>query len=147
MPPERDPTPDQLLAMTYADGELDEARRSEFEARLAVEPQLAQDVAEHLSLAVMARKLAPLEPMDYEWKRLELDPIQRAGSGLGWLLVTLGVTGLAAWGMVEVSGSNLELIPKSLVLSLMVGSIVLLITTARARMRTYPFDRYTGVER
>ncbi|MFT5049365.1 MAG: anti-sigma factor RsiW [Chlamydiales bacterium] len=147
MPPEREPTPDELLAMTYADGELDEASCGEFEARLAAEPALAKEVAGHLSLAVMARKMAPPEPMDHEWKRLELDPMQRAGIRLGWLLLTLGAIGLAGWSIVEVSQSDMELAPRSLVLSLIAGSIVLLLTTLRARLRTLPYDRYTGVER
>lgn len=147
MPPDRDPTPDQLLAMAYADGELDQSENQAFEARLAAEPELAREVAQHLSLAVMARRLAPPEPMDYEWQRLDRDPFHRAGSGLGWLLLSISVVGLSLWGMVEIVLSDLEVVPKSLVLSLLTGSIILLLATARARLRTLPFDRYTGVER
>ena len=147
MPPDAEPTPDQLLAMAYADGEMGQADRAAFEARLEHDPGLSKEVAQYLSLAVMARRLAPREPMDYEWDRLARDPLHRAGGGIGWLLLTVGAVGLTLWGMLEIFRSNLDVVPKSLVLALMVGSIALLLITLRARIRTLPYDRYTGVER
>lgn len=147
MPPDRDPTQDQLLAMSYADGEMGDAERKAFEERLAAEPDLSREVAQYLSLSVMARKLAPPEPMDYEWQRIASDPLHRAGSGLGWLLLTISAIGLSLWAMLEILRSDLDLAPKSLVLALMMGSAILLFVTGRARLRTLPYDRYTGVER
>ena len=148
MPPDNAPSQDELLAMAYADGELDEASRLAFEARLSTEPDLAREVAEYQSLAILARGAAPPEPMDYEWQRLAEDPIQRAGNGAGWALVVTGVLGLSGWATVAILRSEqLETLPKMLVLGLMGGMVALFLTTAHARIRTLPFDRYKGVER
>ena len=43
---ERTPTPDELLAMAYVDGELDDEAARAFEDRLPDEPALVREVAE-----------------------------------------------------------------------------------------------------
>ena len=68
MPPDKDPTTDELKAMAYADGELTDADRTEFEARLATEPALARQVSEYRALEIIARQMAPPEPMAiFDW--------------------------------------------------------------------------------
>lgn len=144
-PPE--PSRDQLLAMAYADGELAGDERARFEARLAAEPLLAQEVAEYRSIELLAREMAPPEPADHEWARLELDPLYRAGSQLGTFLLGAGALGLALWGVYEIARGDMELIPKVCSLALVVGFATLLLTTVQGRLRVLPLDPYRKVQR
>jgi anti-sigma factor RsiW len=143
-----EPTADQLLAMAYADGELGAAERATFQARLAREPELGHEVAKHRALEVMARRLAPPEPMDHEWRRLALDPVQRGAVGFGWLAFAggaLGLAGLLLWRFV--SDDSIDALERGLVASLVAGAVVLLAAAVRARLRTLPYDPYRNVER
>ena len=144
---DREPTRDELLAMAYADGELTEEARSEFERRLSNEPPLAREVAQLKKLELIARSTAPPEPMDYEWERLSADPVHKGGTSIGFTLLFFGTVGAAGWGMIELLGSDLALMPKLLATSAVAGAAILFITTLRARLRTLPYDPYTEVQR
>lgn len=146
-PPDHEPTRDELLAMAYADGELDEDVRRAFEARQKDDRDLARQVAEYQSLALVAREMAAPEPADHEWRRLETDLLSQAGNGLGWLLLAVGATGLAAWCLWDLVHSSMQTLPKVLCLSLVGGGLLLLLTTLRARLRVLPYDPYTKVNR
>ncbi len=147
MPPAHEPTRDELLAMAYADGELGSEGRRELEVRLAREPQLARQVSEHRALQVLARRMAPPEPADLEWARLEAEPVQRSTRWLGWTLFVGGSIGLAAWGLWGVANSHTPILPRVLAMGAILGLLLLLLTTARARMRVLPHDPYRKVER
>jgi len=145
---DRHPTPDELAAMAFVDGELDPQERGSFEARLAEQPRLAREVAELQRLAVLARSVAPLEPKDHEWQRLSADPVHRAGMGLGGGLLVFGA--LAALGLGGYALASSPSIPLGVRLSLLglgLGALCLFLTTLRARLRTLPYDPYTKVQR
>ncbi|MEC8494787.1 MAG: hypothetical protein VXZ39_07690, partial [Planctomycetota bacterium] len=57
------PPPDELLAMAFADGELSPEERLAFEQRMVREEGLARLVSEHMALDVLARRVAPKEPL------------------------------------------------------------------------------------
>ena len=144
-PPE--PSRDQLLAMAYADGELPAEECARFEARLADEPTLAREVAEYQTIELLAREMAPPEPADHEWARLELDPLHRTGNQLGTFLLGAGALGLAVWGVYEIARGDMELFPKVCSLALVVGLTTMLLTTVQGRLRVLPFDPYRKVNR
>ncbi|MEW6072609.1 MAG: hypothetical protein AB1726_08475 [Planctomycetota bacterium] len=144
---DRDPTPDELLAMAYVDGELPPAERAEFAARLLREPALARDVAALQRLAVIARRMAPPEPADQEWARLEKGLLHRGGMGIGFAAVLAGGIGLAGWAAWRLAASELGLAPKILLFLLLGGFLLLFLVVLRNRRRTLPYDPYTGVER
>ncbi len=146
-PPDHEPTREELLAMAYADGELDSDARRAFETRQASDRHLARQVAEYQSLALVAREMAAPEPADHEWRRLETDLLHQAGGGLGWLLSAVGATGLAGWCIWGLASSAMQTLPKVLCLSLVGGALLLLLTTLRARLRVLPYDPYTKVSR
>jgi anti-sigma factor RsiW len=134
--------------MAYADGELGAAERAAFQARLAREPELGREVARHHALEVLARRLAPPEPVDHEWRRLALDPLQRGALGFGWVAMavgTLGLAGLVLWRFA--ADESIGALERGLVVSLVVGAGALLAAAVRARLRTLPFDPYRNVER
>lgn len=143
-----DPTPDELLAMAYADGELsvDEAKR--FEERLRSESSLVRAVAEHQAVEVLARRSAPPEPADHDWASLQLDPVFRTSQGLGWILVIVGLSVsalMAVWGMATNEGMSLLL--RCTILGCLIGFVLLFLTVLWRRMRAYPLDPYRNVER
>ena len=115
---EPEPTRDELLTMAYVDGELDDAARSAFEARLQGDERLAREVAALRRLAVLARHAAGPEPIDHEWERIRGSSARRIGLTFGWMLVTIGAVGLIGWAIVAVSMSALSIVPKVLILAL-----------------------------
>ena len=79
-PPE--PSEDELLAMAYADGELNEEARREAAHRMASDEAFALRVAHYQRLDVTARS-ALQEPQDIANAKLAAEPTQRATLGLG----------------------------------------------------------------
>jgi len=145
---ESEPTKEQLLAMAYADGELEESARKEFEQQLAARPDLAREVVQLNRLHVLARQMAGPEPMDYEWARLARDPFHRAGIGGGLLLLLIGAVGLTGWLGWEIGASDdLDPVVKLLLWALLGGGVLMLLASIRARLRTLPYDPYTEIQR
>lgn len=146
-PERREPTEDQLLAMAYADGELDPSAAAAFEARLVVEPDLALEVTETRKLALVARAVAPAEPQDHEWARLEADPWHRllTRGGLALFMVGLGLEFILALMGLQQRFEGQLLIASGL---LTVGGFAMLLTAAwRWRRRSLPYDPYVEVKR
>lgn len=145
--PETEPTRDELLAMAYVDGELDEAARVEFDARLRAEPALLREVSELRQFGVIARQVAPPEPMDYEWERLDKEVLYGGSQRLGLFLIALAAAGFALLGVITIWASSLEPVPKFLVGALLLGLSLVFLATLRGRLRTLPHDPYTEVRR
>jgi len=142
-----EPSSDELAAMAYADGELHGEQLEGFKRRLAADPQLGRAVAQYQSLEVMARGMAPPEPADYEWQRLESEPGHQVGMRLGFLLILIGAMGLCALGAVQLLQSDMDPLQKTLACGLLIGGLILLACISRARWRTLPFDPYRNVKR
>ncbi len=146
-PASGEPTRDQLLAMAYVDGELTDEARAELERRLASEPGLRREVVELQKLELIARSAAPQEPMDHEWERLAVEPLQRGTLALGWILLLAGTLGLGGFALFLLFSSDAPLAVKCLLGALVAGGALLLLATLRARLRTLPYDPYTEVKR
>jgi anti-sigma factor RsiW len=144
---DRQPSKDELLAMAYVDGELDSEQREAFEQRLPEEPQLLREVAEHNSLAVLARQLTPPEPMDHEWRRLDGENLHGKGIPLGLLLSAIGALGLIFWGAVGILLSGHEPMLKCFFILLLGGLSGVFLLVFRARIQTQHLDPYTKVQR
>jgi anti-sigma factor RsiW len=142
------PSADELEAMAYVDGELDPGAARRFEERMAAEPALAREVSELRALEIVARKMAPPEPMDHEWARLGRDPVQRASAGLGFALILIGTLGFALWACWQIATSSMES-PwvKLFLLATVAGLSLTFLTVLRGRLRTLPYDPYTHIER
>lgn len=144
---EHAPTRDQLLAMAYADGELADGARAEFEARLAQEPALRREVSALRDLEMLARQAAPREPADHEWEELAREPSQRATLGLGAGLVVVGGLALLMYGVWSLTRAALEPFVKWPLVALVLGLAFLFGAVLRARLRTLPHDPYRKVRR
>ena len=141
------PSPDELLAMAYVDGELDVAARTAFEMRLAREPLLAREVAAQQRLDVLARSVAPLEPEDHEWKRMERSKGRRFAFLMAWAMIVVGILGVTCLCEVELLRSHAPLPLKVFVTLIVVGAILLFGLVLRGRIRTRSFDPYLEVRR
>ena len=144
---DRDPSPDELLAMAYVDGQLDADQRREFEERLSKTPGLMREVAEQNALAVLARQTTPSEPMDHEWRRMEEESLHGLGIPIGLALSAIGAIGLILWGMFGILISDLEVMIKVFFLLCMGGLAGVFLLILRARIRTHHLDPYTEVQR
>ncbi|MFN0243777.1 MAG: hypothetical protein ACKVWV_12875 [Planctomycetota bacterium] len=144
---EREPTSDELLAMAYADGELDPDARTAFEARMRSDAALAREVAAQQRLHQLARHVAGPEPMDAEWERIARASGYRASLGIGASLLTLGALSLGVWAAYALVTSSLALVPKLALGALIAGLFVLTVRAWLARRRTRPYDPYTEVRR
>ena len=144
---EREPTRDELLAMAYVDGELEESAAREFEERLKTSSELTREIAELRRLAVLARQVAPPEPMDYEWEKLAKDPIQRSGLSLGWALLFVGVIGHMGWFLWALFSGDADTGLKIVTGALAAGALILFLIVLRQRLKTLPYDPYRDVQR
>lgn len=143
-----EPTRGELLAMAYVDGQLAGDERAEFEAQLTEDAELARQVAHYRALEVLTRQMAPPEPADHEWGRLEGELLHGVGSKLGWGLLGLGGLGLAGYGIVGLAtADSIPGGPRVCLLCLVGGLGLLLALTIRARVRLLPFDPYRKVQR
>ncbi len=143
----REPTRDQLLAMAYADGELDGNERVEFEQRLSSEPALLAEVTELKRLGVLARRMTPVEPKDFEWQRLNAEALHSGGTSLGLALSAIGALGVLGWLCYSLLASDLGVVPKAFFCALLGGLTLVFLLVFRARLRTLPYDPYTEVDR
>ena len=143
----REPTRDELLAMAYVDGELSDEGRAEVERRMEGEPALRREVVALQELELLARAAAPREPADHEWAELARDPLQRGALGLAWTLVGVGALGLVAFGLWQLFRSEAPPVEKALIGALVLGLVLLLGATVRARLRTAPLDPYRKIQR
>jgi anti-sigma factor RsiW len=147
---ERVPSPasnDEVLAMAYADGELSGSARAELEARLAVEPALAREVAAQQRLHLLARHAVGPEPMDHEWKRIARSPVQRVGVRAAWASIVIGALGVVGWAAVQELCSELPPVLKVSLALLAAGLVTMFLLTLRNRLRTLPYDPYDQVQR
>jgi len=141
------PSRDDLLVMAYVDGELADDQRAIFDQRLVNEPELVRQVAAYRKLEVLARHVAPPEPADHEWRRIREEPVRRAGVGLGWLLLAGGAFVVGLYVLVEVTRSDATPLQKFGVCAPVGGFLLLLLIRLRDRVRLYPYDPYTEVQR
>ena len=148
MTAQNEPTRSELLAMAYVDGQLSPEDRTSLEAGLATDPELARHLAHYQALDLVTRSMAPPEPGDQEWARLEGGALHGSGSRLAWSLVTIGGLGLAAYGTYDLATSDsITGLHKTSLLALLGGGLLLVGLAIHQRMRLLPFDPYRKVKR
>lgn len=141
------PTADQLLIMAYVDGELSPAERARVDERCAREPELRAELAGQRRVAVLARELAPREPEDHEWERIARAPLGRVQRFALWTLV-LGVPVLSIALLETYCWSRgTSALVRYGVTALVAMFVAAVVTAVVSRLRTRPYDPYTGVRR
>jgi anti-sigma factor RsiW len=144
---EREPTPEELRAMAYVDGELSADERREFEELLARRADLQREVARLQRLNILARSAAGPEPLDHEWRKLEREPVGRASWSLGLSLLAGGVNLFVAVALYLLWTSDAHIALQLAATFIVSGGAMLLGWTLYARLRTRHLDPYTDIER
>ena len=143
-----EPTEDELLAMAYADGELEPEARREAAKRIAEDDAFALRVAHYQRLDVTTRTAISHEPQDTARAELSREPLQRATVSLGWMSATVGFIAFYAWVFYEIlQNEEMSGAPKIFLLSAAGGLFLLFLSVLRGRLRELPYDPYTDIER
>lgn len=143
----REPTENELLAMAYADGELTDEARADFEQAMSSDTSLRGEVSELKRLEVLARSCAPKEPLDYEWERLRSEAVHVAGIRAGWLCTSIAVMSGILWLLYAAACSDFGFAFKLCLFSAVGGFFLLLAMTLRVRLMTLKHDPYRDVRR
>ncbi len=140
-------TSDQEKLMAYVDDEMSPEERTEFEKRLAAEPELAAESAGFQCLTDITKSMTLAEPTDHEMRRFWESFYNRSEWQIGWILLITGVVILGGYGVFELLRSGQPLLIKIAALAALAGGGILFWNTLRLKMRTSRFDRYRGVMR
>ena len=141
-------TPDQQKLMAYVDDEMSPQERTEFEKRLADDPELAAESAGFQCLADITKSMTLAEPTDHEMRRFWENFYNRSEWQIGWLLLVAGLSVLAGFGVYELwFAAGIHWVVKAASFCALCGGGILFGNTLRLKMRTTRFDRYRGVMR
>lgn len=141
-------TQHQMQLMAYIDDEMSAQERAEFEKQLALDANLAAEVADFRRLEDITKALQVAEPSDHEIRRFWETFYNRSEWRLGWVLLVAGLAVLSGWGLFELLGNpGLPAIAKVAIVAALFGSSILFWNVLRIKLRTHRLDRYRGVIR
>jgi predicted anti-sigma-YlaC factor YlaD len=141
----------RVLLMGFIDGELSADEARQIEDHFAVCPACRGELATYQQLGRAADSLAKEEPFvntDLAWERI----YDRIARGAGWLLLWVGITLMAGWGLWVFASEFLVDPDVPLVMRLGVGAfalgcLLLLVNILRERLYRRKTDRYDEVIR
>lgn len=142
----------RLLLTAVLDGEASAGERRELEQLMAADPALEQEVQEMKRLKEMTMSLQLKEPPAELWDTYWDGVYRRIERGLGWLLVSAGATVLVvyaaiAWIRALLADTDLPWWPRTAILALAAGLVVLLVSVIREKLFLHKSERYKDVQR
>ena len=137
----------QLLT-GYVDEELAAREREQLESHLSACEACARELEELVAFKERLAMLKFKEPSDAELERYWSRVYNRLERGVGWILLSLGSIVLLSWGaLMAVEGllrdSEVGLVVKVGVVSLVVGVVVLFVSVFRERLSVRKSDKYS----
>lgn len=143
-----------VLLMGFIDEELSDADRRRTEDHLAVcvacrrEEQAYRQLGQVTASALGADRHDSDTDAGIAWMRI----YERLETGLGYVLVWIGITLLAGFGLWQLAASfltdgDVPLAARAGVASLTAGSLILLVSFVRDRLRHSRSERYREVQR
>jgi hypothetical protein len=139
----------ELLA-GYVDGELTTDERAEFEAELARNPALRDELEEFQRLKEVTNRMHYADIPDEVWESYWQSVYRKTERGLGWILMSAGAIILFCFGLFE-AFRNLfadPTVPLWLKIGLptaAAGGVILLVSYIRERIFSYHRERYREV--
>lgn len=137
----------RIQMMGFLDDELDEESRRRFVARCYADPELAAELAQYRRLCDITQSMRLREPEDYEYERLFARVAARIERRVALLLLALGPALLLAFATEELLVSAAHPVVKIGFVATLTGALLLVVSVARAWLRTRRLDRYQGVRR
>lgn len=140
------------LMMARLDGELSAGERDELDALLAQDAHLRAEWKQLLELKEVTGAMAYHEPSAETWDNYWVSIYNRLERGAGWVLVSLGVTVLVAYGTWQaivslLADTDVPAFVKLGIFAAALGAIILLVSVLREKLFTRRGERYDEVER
>jgi anti-sigma factor RsiW len=140
----------KALASGYLDGELDRDERREFEARLAQDPELVQELEALRAMREVTASMKLRGFPDEVWEHYWDATYNRLERRVGWLLFSLGAVLLTAGGLYELAVSLLRESADPWWVRLGIGAgilglVMLFVSVLRERLFTWKRDPYREV--
>jgi len=141
----------ELLA-GYIDNELSEEERKAFEAELAGDPELAEELAEFRKLKELTGMVRYADLPEEVWQTYWESIYRKLERGIGWIFLSVGAIVTLCWGIYQFFGSLYAdpTTPMLIKVSVTVGAfgvVFLLVSYIRERLFAYRRDRYKEVIR
>ena len=140
------------LMMAAVDGELTAEQRAALDQRLAADPELAAEMRRLERLKEVTSMTQIDSRPEEQWRVYWQDVYNRMERGLGWILVSLGASVLASYGLWEavshmLADTSVPWFLKLAIFALGAGMIVLFVSALREKLFTHKHDPYKEVER
>jgi len=138
----------RTLLTGYVDEELADREREQLESHLSACEACARELEELVTFKEHLAMLKFKEPSDAELERYWSRVYNRLERGVGWILVSLGSIILLSWGALEIiqemfRDSEITLVVRIGVVSLVVGIVVLFVSVFRERLSVRKSDKYS----
>ncbi|MCD6532044.1 zf-HC2 domain-containing protein [bacterium] len=136
----------------YLDGELDQKTRQMVEEHIKECPQCAAELEEMRKIREVLGKMETEKLPDIYWRTYWSNIYNRIERAIGWILLSIGVILLSAWGIFQIlrqffTDPTVSIVVKISVAALVLGVIVLLVSLIRERIFALRHERYTKIER
>jgi ferric-dicitrate binding protein FerR (iron transport regulator) len=140
------------LMMAALDGEIESEEWRELNGILERDPAIRQEWERMNRVKEVTGAMAYRNPPEEVWGRYWTSIYNRLERGVGWILVSIGAMILIAYGAWEAMRSmwadaEMPLFLKVAVMAVVLGLIVLLISTCREKFFAWKRDPYKEIER
>jgi ferric-dicitrate binding protein FerR (iron transport regulator) len=140
------------LMMAALDGETTSDEWRELQGVLARDPEIREEWERMTRVKEVTGTMAYRDPPKEVWGRYWTSVYNRLERGAAWILVSIGAMVLLAYGAWEGlqamwADATIHLFVKIAVMAVVVGLIVLLVSTIREKLFTRRHDPYKEIER
>jgi hypothetical protein len=140
------------LLMAALDGELGDEEKRELAVYMERYPELERELNEFKKIReiTMDMKFSPLP--ESVWDKYWLGVYNRLERGVGWILLSLGAIVLLVYGLYSMIVSILADVEiawwlKLAILSVVAGTVVLLVSVLREKIFLHKSERYKEIQR
>ena len=142
----------RMLLMAELDGELAAGEAEELENLCRNDPELAEERHRLARLQEITNMTRLSAPSDAAWDGYWRSTYKRLELAAGWILVTLGILVLSAWGLWHAVNEMLAdpSVPEPIkwgLFALLFGGLILTVSVVREKIFTYRHDPFKEVDR
>ena len=142
----------QALMMAALDNELSSVEQAELDRLLSSDENLQKEWERLKAVKEVTGTMTFREPPEEVWDKYWVSVYNRAERSLGWLLFSVGLIGLLAWGgwhsvTALLAESDIPLWTKLAIFAIVVGGGIVFFSVVRERWFTRKHDPYKEVQR